>query len=219
MANKKFKIANYYCCIGGNRKLIPKTIIINGETYDVEVTGIEIDPIIAAIYQDFYPEDKVIIGDAHQHMLEHFEEFDFIWSSPPCPTHSRIRQFSAVARGQNDACFPDMKLYEEIIFLMHNFKGLWVVENVISYYEPLIKPQELGGNYFWSNYNLGNYKDSNRCHNGTIEELQQHKGFDLSKYEGIDKVKTLRNLVEPLLARHIFNMAFKTKQVSLKEMI
>ena len=34
--------------------------------------------------------------------------------------------------------FPDMKLYEEIIFLEHNFKGKYVVENVIPFYEPLI---------------------------------------------------------------------------------
>lgn len=31
-----------------------------------------------------------------------------------------------------------MKLYEEILLLKHNFKGKYVVENVIPYYEPLI---------------------------------------------------------------------------------
>lgn len=201
------KILNLYCCIGGNRKLWEG---------DIEVTGIELDKDIAAIYQEFYPKDKVIITDAHQYLLEHYKEYDFIWSSPPCPTHSRIRQFSAVARGQNEAVYPDMKLYEEIIFLMHNFKGKWVVENVIGYYEPLIKPQELAGHYFWSNFNLGQFKgNSFRCHLGTINELQKFKGFNLSKYDGIDKIKTLRNLVEPKVAKHIFDMAFKYKQQTL----
>jgi DNA (cytosine-5)-methyltransferase 1 len=49
------------------------------------------------------------------------------------------------------ARFPDMKLYEEIIFLQNYFKGRWVVENVISYYEPLIQPQLIQRHYIWSN--------------------------------------------------------------------
>lgn len=33
-------------------------------------------------------------------------------------------------------------------------------------------------------------------HDGTIEELQKHKGFDLSQYHNIDKRRILRNCVE-----------------------
>ena len=204
---KKLKVLNLYAGIGGNRKL----------WINVDVTAIEINPTIAKIYQDFFPDDKVIVGDAHKYLLEHYKEFDFIWTSPPCPTHSRIRQFSAVARGQNEAVYPDMKLYEEIIFLMHNFEGKWVVENVISYYEPLIKPQELASHYFWANFNLGNKKIETRGHNATMDVRQQLKGFDLSSYKNIDKQKILRNCVEPETGLHIFNMAFKTKQTQLSE--
>jgi DNA (cytosine-5)-methyltransferase 1 len=200
------RILNLYAGIGGNRKLWGG---------DIVVTAIELDPAIAKIYQDFFPQDKVIVADAHQYLLEHYKEFDFIWTSPPCPTHSRIRQFSAVARGQNEAVFPDMKLYEEIIFLIHNFDGKWVVENVISYYEPLIKPQELASHYFWSNFQLGNAKVETRGHNAVNEELAEIKGFDLSQYEGIDKKKILRNCVEPATGLHIFNMAYKEKQTTL----
>jgi DNA (cytosine-5)-methyltransferase 1 len=202
------KILNLYAGIGGNRKLW------NG---DIDVTAVEIDKDIAKIYQDFFPQDKMIIGDAHQYLLEHFKEFDFIWSSPPCPTHSRIRQFSAVARGQNEPVFPDMKLYEEIIFLMHNFKGKWVVENVISYYEPLIKPQELASHYFWTNFPLGSRKIESRGHNATMKVRQELKGFDLTNYECIDKQKILRNCVEPETGLHIYNMAFKNRQIQLNE--
>ena len=204
---KKLKVLNLYAGIGGNRKL----------WINVDVTAVEINPDIAKIYQDFFPEDKVVVGDAHKYLLEHYKEFDFIWTSPPCPTHSRIRQFSAVARGQNEAVYPNMVLYEEIIFLMHNFKGKWVVENVISYYEPLIKPQELASHYFWANFNLGNKKIETRGHNATIDVRQQLKGFDLTKYKNIDKQKILRNCVEPETGLHIFNMAFKTKQIQLSE--
>lgn len=103
------KILNLYAGIGGNRKLW-------GDEH--EITAVEINPKIAKIYSDFFPKDKVIIADAHQFLLEHFEEFDFIWSSPPCPSHSTIRKCSAVARGQNKPIFPDMKLYEEILIDM-----------------------------------------------------------------------------------------------------
>lgn len=204
------KILNLYAGIGGNRKLW---------SGDIEVTAVEWDADIAGIYQDFFPNDKVIVGDAHQYLLEHYKEFDFIWASPPCPTHSRIRQFSAVARGQNEAVYLDMKLYEEIIFLMHNFEGKWVIENVISYYEPLIKPQELASHYFWANFNLGSKKIKTRGHNATMDVRQQLKGFDLTSYKNIDKQKILRNCVEPETGLHIFNMAFKTKQMQLNEVM
>ena len=77
---KMIKVLNLYAGIGGNRKLWK----------DVDVTAVEINPEIAKIYQDFFPMDNVIITDAHKYLLEHYKEFDFIWSSPPCPTHSRF---------------------------------------------------------------------------------------------------------------------------------
>ena len=77
------KILNLYAGIGGNRKLWGN---------EHEITAVEINPQIAKIYQDFFPNDTVIVADAHQYLLEHYKEFDFIWSSPPCPTHSRIRK-------------------------------------------------------------------------------------------------------------------------------
>ncbi|NOR84997.1 DNA cytosine methyltransferase, partial [archaeon] len=128
------KILNLYSGIGGNRKLW-------GDEH--EITAIELNPKIAKIYQDFFPNDIMIVADAHQYLLEHFEEFDFIWASPPCPSHSHIRKELGVeVRGNIKPIFPDMKLYEEILFLKGYFKGKWVVENVISWYEPLIKPFE-----------------------------------------------------------------------------
>ena len=75
------KVLNLYAGIGGNRKY----------WQDVDVTAVEIEPNIAKIYQDFFPDDKVIITDAHQYLLEHYNEYDFIWSSPPCQSHSSFR--------------------------------------------------------------------------------------------------------------------------------
>ena len=151
---KKLKILNVYSGIGGNRKLW-------GDQH--EIVAVENNPKIAAIYKDFFPKDEVIVADAHQYLLEHFEEFDFIWSSPPCPTHSRM-SFLQQAKG-NKMKYPDMKLYEEIIFLKQFFKGKWVVENVKSYYESLIKPQISGGHYFWSNFYINNVATRKKVRN------------------------------------------------------
>ena len=42
--------------------------------------------------------------------------------------------------------YADMALYEEILFLKHNIKGGWVVENVKPYYTPLIPPKAIFSN-------------------------------------------------------------------------
>lgn len=187
------KILNLYAGIGGNRKLW-------GDTHDI--TSIEYDPKIASIYRDFFPNDNVIVEDAHEYLLNHFKEYDFIWSSPPCPTHSRARRAN---ENQNKPVYPDMRLYQEIILLSTYFKGKFVIENVISYYDPLIKPQEVGMHYFWSNFFIRKFDVTTRNNNAPIEELSNYKGFDLTKYSGIDKIKILRNCVLPTLGKHIFD--------------
>ena len=217
------KILNLYAGIGGNRKLW-------GDEH--EVTAVENNKEIAAIYKDFFPGDKVIVTDAHQYLLDHYEEFDFIWSSPPCPSHSRTNTF---LHAQGIIRYPDMKLYEEIIFLKNWFKGKYVIENVISYYEPLIKPQLIDRHYFWANFIIPNFKVQGKGVFNTLnarkstrttqkdnyEFLQKYHGFDLSNYKKVysgknhDYLQLLRNCVNPSIGLHIFNMAFKDKQHTL----
>ena len=210
------KVLNLYAGIGGNRKLW-------GDEH--EVTAIENNPEIAKIYQDFFPNDKVIVCDAHQYLLEHFIEFDFIWSSPPCPTHSICNHF---LNAQGIERYPDMGLYQEIILLKHFFKGKWVVENVNSYYEPLIKPYESGRHYFWSNFNISNKKipckfnianmraSTRKTPEENLKSLELFHGIDLSKYKTKDKRNLLRNCVKPELGLHVFNCAFKEIQQTIK---
>lgn len=196
------KILNLYCGIGGNRKLW-------GEEH--EVTAVELDPNIAKIYQDLYPKDTVICGDAHQYLLEHYSEFDFIWSSPPCPTHSRMNFLLQNKNGYKHR-FPDMKLYEEIIFLKHWYKGDWVVENVRSYYEPLIKPQEVQSHYFWSNKTItdtGRAREKVRNDKGqTLAVKMKQQGIFIENFYEYDKDKRtlLNNCIEPELGQHIFSL-------------
>ena len=141
------KVLNLYACLGGNRLLWE----------DCEVTAVELDTELARMYQERFPNDTVIVADAHQYLLDHYKEFDFIWSSPPCPTHSKAR--FAVANNYDtatDAVYPEMTLYQEIVFLQHYFKGKFVVENVTPYYEPLIPAIKRGRHLYWTNFNLPN---------------------------------------------------------------
>lgn len=200
------KILNLYAGIGGNRKLW-------GNEHDV--TAVEYEQYIADAYKKLYPNDEVVVADAHQYLLDHYKEFDFIWSSPPCPTHSRL---STGLVGWGITRYPDMSLYQEIIFLKHFFKGNWVVENVIPYYDVLIHPtMVLDRHYFWSNFYFEPLKNTREydgeISNATVQQLKDGLGLELP--EGTKNArKLLRNAVNPKLGLHIFNAA-QTKQGAL----
>lgn len=187
------KILNLYAGIGGNRKLW---------TGDIDVTAVEIDEEIAGVYKSNFPNDKVIVTDAHEYLLNHYKEFDFIWASPPCPTHSRLN-FS-----RKDKSYPDMKIYQEIIFLKTWFKGKWVIENVIPYYSPLIEPTvKLGRHLFWSNFKIEHKEFKNiDVARSTQEQLSKDLDMPIPR---INARLLLRNCVKPEMALHIFNEAFK----------
>jgi len=195
------RVLNLYAGIGGNRKLW-------GD--NVTVTAVEYDSNIAEIYKDNFPDDTVIIGDAHQYLLDHFSEFDFIWASPPCPTHSRLRTMNKVI------VYPDMNLYSEIILLQKWFNGLWVIENVIPYYDPIIRPDLiLHRHAIWCNFRIPqkDFEKLETCKKlGEREFLQEKLGFDVSKYNKVDKRKVLRNCVVPEMGLHILNSALKIKE-------
>jgi len=200
---KKIKVLNLYAGIGGNRKLWK----------NVDVTAVESHYAIAKIYKDFFPKDTVVHADAHEYLLENYRKFDFIWASPPCQSHSSFRHNICVRFRGTKPIYPDMRLYQEIIFLKHHFSGKWVVENVKPYYTPLIEGKLLQRHLFWSNFNIKD-KDftKDKIRTAQIPDLQKKHGFDLSNYKIKNKRQILRNCVLPKLGLHIFNYAFKTKQ-------
>ena len=187
------KVLNLYAGIGGNRKLWE----------DVEVTAVELDPQIAEIYQSYFPDDKVIVGDAHQYLLDHYKEFDFIWASPPCPTHSRARYWG-LGNGTVKPAYPDMKLYQEIIFMSTHIRGKYVVENVIPYYTPLIKGNEIDRHLFWTNFNVGLFNT-----NISYDEIRTKPKLMALEYgfDNIKNMKLLRNCVHPETGLYILNCA------------
>jgi DNA (cytosine-5)-methyltransferase 1 len=192
------KILNLYAGIGGNRKLWDSSH---------EVTAVEYDRAIATIYADLYPNDILIVGDAHDYLAKHFDQFDFIWSSPPCQSHSSFRQNIGVRYRGVEPIYPDMKLYQEILFLQANAKCGWVVENVKPYYEPFIKPtKEMQRHYFWSNYEIPDASfEKDKIRSAQIPQLSELHGFDLSGYKLANKRQVLRNCVLPRLGLHVFN--------------
>jgi DNA (cytosine-5)-methyltransferase 1 len=198
------KALNLYAGVGGNRKYWE----------GCQVTAVEADQRIAAVYQRQNPDDVMVIGDAHEYLREHYAEFDFIWSSPPCQSHSRMNK----ATRHKSRGFPDMTLYEEILFLRHFFEGRWVVENVVSYYEPLIPASNtIGRHMFWANFEF------------EAEDVPRPKGFinmsnlagkkALQDWLGIHyeeniyyagnhcPAQVLRNCVHPDLGLQIFTAA------------
>jgi len=205
---KEIKVLNLYAGIGGNRKLWGDNL---------KITAVEMNEKIAQVYADFWPKDELIIGDAHQYLLDHYHEYDVIWSSPPCPSHSITNSF---LNAQGIIRYPDMSLYQEIIFLKHFFKGKWVVENVKAYYDPLIKPQVAGRHWFWANFkippglkshSIGRMAMISGGMRGDDRNSEMDKfGFDLSGHRGINREKVLRNCVTPEIGLKILEAAINS---------
>jgi DNA (cytosine-5)-methyltransferase 1 len=194
-----YKVLNLYACLGGNRY----------KWTDCDVTAVELDPELARMYQERFPQDKVVVADAHQYLLDHYKEFDFIWSSPPCPSHSRAR---FARRNTTTPIYPDLKLYEEILFLENYYDGKYCVENVIPYYEPLIPAKKIGRHLYWTNFRLPN--DLGERKHSIMESKDETKkwcefhNYDFTKYKGTQPVqKIARNLVDYEVGLTIFNTA------------
>lgn len=213
------RVLNLYCGIGGNRKLWE----------NVQVTAVEYNEDIAGVYKENYQDDTVVVGDAHEYLMKHYNDFDFIWASPPCPTHSRAG-FWGGSRGVNRfPKFPDMKLWQEIIFLRYYAKSKWVIENVIPYYDEEMKvflppTVELQRHWFWSNFPIRHYHfEEKKFDLLNVKGKDSVYGFSLTgKKMSSRKDTILRNLVNPELGLYILDQAqgiirkTKSNQLALK---
>ena len=185
------KILNLYAGIGGNRKLWPN---------EDNIVAVEFDKKIADEYKNNFPSDTVIVTDAHEYLLEHYNEYDFIWSSPPCQTHTGCNIF---LNAQGVIRYPDMSLWQEILFLKQFCKSKWVVENVKSYYEPFIKPDTVGRHWFWSNFKINNY-------NKNFLKVGRFGPTKKGRTDVKEQIK--RNCVDAEIGKHIYDCAFRLQQ-------
>jgi len=199
--SNKYKILNLYSGLGGNRSLW-------GDKH--EVTAVEFNPQIAKVYKGRFPLDTVIVGDAHEYLTHHFDEYDLVWSSPPCQTHSSFRHNICVRFRGTSPEYPDMKLYQEILFLQYNSKAKYIVENVTPYYKPLVTPTgKVGRHLIWSNFidREITIPNNTKLRSAQIPDLQKFHNIDLSKYnlKGLNKRQLLRNCVDSEIGEAVFD--------------
>ena len=227
---EKYKILNLYACLGGNRYKWDEV------SDNIEVTAVELDSEAAKLYQERFPNDKVIVDDAHEFLLNNYKDYDFIWSSPPCPTHSKTNHF---LNAQGVIRYPNMNLYQEIIFLNTFFKGKYCIENVIPFYEPLIPAKKRGRHLYWTNFLLPNILSKRISPNmqmqkhgrkknskNVIKIFSEFHDYDFRKYKGIQDVsKMSRNLVDYQAGKTILMTAMniqkqnKDNQVSIFDLL
>lgn len=202
----KIKVLNLYAGLGGNRYLWPGTL---------DITAVEINPKIAAEYKRNFPNDNVIIGDAHDYLLKHYKDFNIVWTSRPCQSHTKLNFTIAKKR------YIDMGLYQEILFLEYFFEGLYVAENVRPYYEPLVPAQfTICRHLFWTNVpELTNVilPDFPPEFQGRFKGIMKMDTAALCSWLGVNQTeKTIyleskcsqqvyRNCVHPLLGQSIMN--------------
>lgn len=198
----KKRVLNLQSGLGGNRK----------KWQNCKVTAVEKNEQIAKVYSRLYSDDEVIVGDAMEYLKNNYRNFDFVWGSPSCQTHSRMMK----ATRHDVADFPDMSLYQLIIFLDNFYKGDYVIENVVPYYKPLIEPTlRVGRHLFWSNKELFGIQDIKRP-KGFINKSNLQGKKEMMDWLGIHfeeniyvrgnhcPVQVLRNCVHPDLGLQIF---------------
>jgi len=212
---------NLYACLGGNRYKWDE--VAKEADIEIEVTAVELDPELARLYQERFPNDNVIVSDAHQYLLKHYKEFDFIWASPPCPTHSKSR---FARRNTTTPVYPNLKLYETILFLDNWFSGKYVVENVVPYYKPIIPAKKKGRHLYWTNFNLPNSLNERKVSimegKDEVKKWCEFHQINIDTYKGKQrKDKIARNLVDYEAGKTIFETALgiiKKQNVKQTEM-
>jgi len=207
---EKIKLLNLYAGLGGNIELLDE------DKFDI--TNVELDPKIANVLQKRKPNQKVIVCDAHQFLLENYKEYDIIWASRPCQKHSKMN----LATRHNMIRYVDGALFEEIIFLTQYCKDKkWVVENVVPYYQPYGNPVKIGRHLFWSNFEIEQMQEVPKSPKGMMNLATVGQKKTMMDWLGIyyeeniyyEKnhcpVQILRNCVHPKLGLHVIDQIFK----------
>lgn len=148
------KILNLFAGPGGNRRLW-------NDPSDT-ITAVENNEAVASQYRQSYPGDNLFVTDAYRFVEKNYEKYDFIWASPMCNRNSRFALY-------HDQAMPDFRLYELIVFLDTHYHGLYCVENVVSWFRPLIEPLRRGRHYLWTNFWLPEFNVRGK----KLEEFQK----------------------------------------------
>lgn len=201
-------ILTAFAGIGGNRRLWD-------ELGSFRITAIENNPAVANEYLKLYPNDTVLIGDAWRYIPNSLDEYDIIWASPPCQTHSKLTKMN---KRQKEKKIYDYRLYSLIDYLENNYNGIYIVENVVPSYVAKRKPVKIDRHLFWSNLPLKNdfqlkkmksfHKQTrDQTHQEYIESITSWIGFKISRNIYLngnhDPMQIYRNCVHPKLGKYV----------------
>ena len=143
------RVLDLYAGLGGTDKGIRK--VAAEKNIEIDYYAIEIDPIICQAHKKNNPETNVICADVKD-WLDKVTEFDFVWASPPCQSHSKLNKTNE-GKGLEPRLI-DWDLWHLIDFLSRK-QTKYVVENVKPYYICPFKPNfSLDRHYFWTNLKL-----------------------------------------------------------------
>lgn len=189
----KIKFLNTFAGVGGNTELLDRD--------KFEVTHIELYSKPTRYLEENFPNDIVLRKNAWRYIPENFRDYDIVWASPSCKTHSRARVFQLSDRYVNGNFeLPDERLWMLIKWLkVFGSRMIWIVENVIPFYTSIEIPTALVGRHLvWSNKRIGD------------------KSFEADQIIYKQKGSFDRDRMNPEIGKYIIEQAINDKQTSLE---
>lgn len=220
------KILNLYAGLGGNRTLWSRIY---------SITAVENNDRRAEIYAKRFPNDEIIVRDVKEFLYTtDLTQFDLIWLSPPCKTHSQMNRFH---KGR-----PKIPRLDEIfgvqIWLerLVKYPGHWVMENVYPEYgiQNLVGCfiVTLDKNVFWSSFPIDRKRfrpikpGHGSLNNSTTMREEREKliqNFMLTDIEDMISLEEIRNCVDPRIGKYVLEQfearASEPKQRKLTELL
>ena len=211
------RVLDLYAGLGGSDKGIRSVLEKKG--IDYEYVAIEIDPKVAEAHRKNNPGSRVIVADALSWLPE-VKNFDFVWASPPCKTHSKWNMVWASRREKHPK--PDPTLW----FLIREFRSLginFVVENVDPYYKDPCKPTiKIGRHQFWTSFPIKKFDFISRekpFPEMTIRDWLQYHQLETVEGKAQDKRQALRNCTHYSIAAGIFEQFLEPKILGLEHFL
>lgn len=206
------RILDLYAGLGGTAKGIQSVLEKKGVDY--EYFAIEIDPNVCAAHKINNPRSTVICADVKD-WLDKITDFDFVWASPPCQTHS-ILNFSNKATGKKTNLV-DWSLWHVIDHLQRTENVSYVVENVLIWYnEPFKHNFNLDRHYFWTNLSLLSFEYQKRTKDWGYLSVKGWKEYHQVEHAITgNKRQQLRNCLHWSIAAGIFEQFLEPKQKQL----
>jgi len=185
-----------------------------------EYVAVDNDRKVLQVHSLLNPHSKTVLEDAWLISDDRLLQYDFVWASPPCESHS------VLCWKRKDKPKPDMRLWW-LIRRLRKLKVPFIVENVRPYYGTILKPTAKAGRHLlWSNLSL---KSVQLNSNVTFYDIHNRRDA-LVEYHGLPgwvaRVATrdmLRDMMHPQLSYKLakqvipFILSYRSSQLCLTE--